>query len=79
MLLIERGRPPYEGKFALPGGFVNENESLDVAVHRELQEETNLTGLTLCQIAAFGDPGRDPRGHTVSVAFHGVIEEVSGV
>eukprot|EP01084_Bolivina_argentea_P145173 254518_1 len=79
VLLIERGRPPYEGKFALPGGFVNENESLDVAVHRELQEETNLTGLTLCQIAAFGDPGRDPRGHTISVAFHGVIEEDGGI
>ncbi len=57
---------------------MNENESLNIAVHRELQEETNLTGLTLCQTAAFGDPGRDPRGHTISVAFHGVIEEVSG-
>ncbi len=56
---------------------MNENESLNVAVHRELQEETNLKGLTLCQTAAFGNPGRDPRGHTITVAFHGVIEEVS--
>ncbi len=58
---------------------MNENEALNMAVHRELQEETNLTGLTLRQTAAFGDPGRDPRGHTISVAFHGVIEEVSRV
>jgi 8-oxo-dGTP diphosphatase len=48
---------------------VNENESLERAAARELQEETGLTGVRLEQIGAFGDPGRDPRGHTITVAF----------
>jgi 8-oxo-dGTP diphosphatase len=69
VLLIERKHDPFAGSWALPGGFVDENEALDAAAHRELLEETGLTGVTLTQVAAFGDPGRDPRGHTVSVAF----------
>jgi len=69
VLLIQRKHAPFEGAWALPGGFVDENEPLEHAAHRELREETGLTGLTLEQVGAFGDPGRDPRGHTVSVAF----------
>jgi 8-oxo-dGTP diphosphatase len=69
VLLIQRKHDPFKGMWALPGGFVDENEALEVAAARELKEETGLTGLTLTQVATFGTPGRDPRGHTVSVAY----------
>ena len=69
MLLIRRGGAPFRGSWALPGGFVEEHESLERAAARELQEETSVSGLRLEQLGAFGDPGRDPRGHTVSVAY----------
>jgi 8-oxo-dGTP diphosphatase len=69
VLLIQRGADPFKGSWALPGGFVNENESLDRAAARELQEETGLSNSRLVQIGAFGDPGRDPRGHTVTIAW----------
>lgn len=70
VLLIRRGKAPFKGSWALPGGFVDLNESLHRAAARELEEETNLTGLVLEQLGAFGEPGRDPRGHTVSVAYY---------
>ena len=69
VLLIRRGHPPFEGKWALPGGFVEEGESPEVGAQRELAEETGVTGVDLRQVGAFGEPGRDPRGWTVSVAF----------
>jgi 8-oxo-dGTP diphosphatase len=69
VLLIERKHEPFLGCWALPGGFVDANEALDAAALRELLEETGLAGVTLKQVGAFGEPGRDPRGHTVSVAF----------
>lgn len=69
VLLIQRKDEPFKGRWALPGGFVNENESLERAAARELAEETGLTGARLEQLGAFGDPGRDPRGHTVTVAY----------
>lgn len=71
VLLIKRGSKPYEGYWSIPGGFVNENEPLESAAARELEEETGLTGIALEQVAAFGDPGRDPRGHTITVVFSG--------
>lgn len=73
VLLIKRGRAPFKGRWAFPGGFVDEDESLESAAARELREETGLRGIKLEQLAAFGDPGRDPRGHTVSVVFYGAV------
>jgi len=73
VLLIRRGHDPFAGHWAFPGGFVNEDEPLDHAVARELQEETGLSGVKLAQLGAFGDPGRDPRGHTISVVYWGRV------
>ncbi|HKA22766.1 MAG TPA: NUDIX hydrolase [Blastocatellia bacterium] len=75
VLLIKRGKEPFKGLWAFPGGFVDENEALEDAAARELREETGLSDIKLEQISAFGDPGRDPRGHTISVAFAAVLNE----
>ena len=75
ILLIERKNEPFVGQWALPGGFVDKNESLENAARRELKEETALDIKNLEQFRSFGDPGRDPRGHTVSVVFWGVCNE----
>jgi len=73
VLLIRRKADPFRGKWALPGGFVDENERLLDAARRELQEETGVTDSDLEQLHTFGDPGRDPRGWTVSVAFVALV------
>lgn len=69
LLLVRRKRAPFRGAWALPGGFVDESEPLERAASRELFEETGVSGARLEQLGAFGDPGRDPRGHTVSIAW----------
>jgi 8-oxo-dGTP diphosphatase len=70
VLLVRRGKEPFEGRWALPGGFVEEGEKLEEAARRELVEETGLEPEgRFTQSGAYGDPGRDPRGWTVSVAF----------
>jgi 8-oxo-dGTP diphosphatase len=73
VLLIERGRPPYAGSWAIPGGFVVAGEHLEDAARRELEEETGLSGIYLEQLYTFGDPGRDPREHVVSVAWFALV------
>ena len=69
VLLIRRKKEPFAGSYALPGGFVEENERLADAARRELVEETGVTVSDLEQLYTVGDPGRDPRGWTVSVAY----------
>jgi 8-oxo-dGTP diphosphatase len=69
VLLIQRRHEPYAGWWALPGGFVDEMEPLADAARRELREETGLEAGELEQLHTFGDPGRDPRGWTVSVVY----------
>ncbi len=73
VLLVLRGRDPFAGTHALPGGFVEYGEDPNDAVGRELAEETGLTGISFCQFGVFGVPGRDPRGHTVSVVYTAVL------
>jgi 8-oxo-dGTP diphosphatase len=74
-LLIRRAAPPHKGKWAIPGGFVNADESLDAAARRELEEETGLSNLYLEQLYTFGEPKRDPRGRVVTVAYFALLPE----
>lgn len=69
ILLIQRDHDPFAGTWALPGGFVDENEDLPDAARRELKEETGVDVDELRQVGAFGKPGRDPRGHVITVAY----------
>lgn len=69
VLLVERAREPFAGAWALPGGFVDYGEDPDTAIAREIQEETGLDGLPLRQFRVFGQPDRDPRGHTVTIVY----------
>lgn len=73
-LLIERGSSPFAGSWALPGGYVEMTETLEEAVHRELEEETGLTGIALEQLHAFGALDRHPTERVVSVAYFAVVK-----
>ncbi|GET25700.1 NUDIX hydrolase [Prolixibacter sp. NT017] len=75
VLLIRRKAYPFEGKWALPGGFVNMDETLAESCQRELEEETALTGVALKQFYTFDAVDRDPRARTISVVFTGQIPE----
>ena len=74
VLLIQRGEEPFKGQWALPGGFVRIDETLESAARRELQEETGVSKLYLEQLYTFGDPGRDPRERVVSVAYYALVK-----
>ena len=69
VLLIRRGRPPFKGKYALPGGFVEIGERVEDACRRELMEETGVKAGRLELVGVYSDPGRDPRGQTCAVVF----------
>jgi 8-oxo-dGTP diphosphatase len=69
LLLIRRKNPPFKGKHALPGGFVDIGETIEQAALRELKEETGIDGKIIRMIGVYSEPKRDPRGHTVSAAF----------
>ena len=70
VLFIQRGLAPFKGQWALPGGFVRVNETLDNAARRELSEETGLKNVFLEQLYTFGEVKRDPRERVVSVAYY---------
>ncbi|MCD6471161.1 NUDIX hydrolase [bacterium] len=75
ILLIQRATKPFKGKWALPGGHVDINESLEKAAKRELQEETNVKKVYLEQLYTFGDPSRDPRGRVISVTYFALLNK----
>jgi len=75
VLLIRRKKAPFAGRWALPGGFVDMDETLEESARRELREETGLTVGNLEQLHTFGNPTRDPRGRVISVAFLGRVSQ----
>jgi len=75
VLLIERKNPPFEGKWALPGGFLEMDETLEEAALRELEEETGITGVELHQFHTFSKVNRDPRHRTITTVFWGHANE----
>ena len=79
LLLILRKHDPFAGKWAFPGGFMDMDETPEEAIVRELEEETNITGVALEQFKTYGALGRDPRGRTISTLFLGFVEHSSDV
>ena len=80
VLLVRRGVAPFEGMWAIPGGFKRPTETLDEAAKRELVEETGVDSASLLtQFGAYGDPGRDPRMNVVTVGYLAVLPDVGGV
>jgi 8-oxo-dGTP diphosphatase len=73
VLLVRRAHPPFEGQWAIPGGFVEANESIDDAARRELEEETGVRDVYLEQLYTFGNPQRDPRGRVITVAYFALV------
>jgi 8-oxo-dGTP diphosphatase len=76
IVLIKRKEEPFQGQYALPGGFVEYGETVEAALRREVLEETGLIVEVNSLVGIYSDPHRDPRGHVVSAAFSAVI--VSG-
>jgi 8-oxo-dGTP diphosphatase len=73
LLLVRRGGEPFKGRWALPGGFVGIEESLEDGARRELEEETGVSGVWLEQLYTFGAPDRDPRERVITVAYYALI------
>lgn len=73
LLLIRRALEPYQGMWALPGGFIEMDEDLETAARRELAEETGISGVYLEQLYTFGKPHRDPRERVITVAYYALI------
>lgn len=73
VLLVKRKHWPYEGRWALPGGFINMDESIEQAARRELEEETGVRDIYLEQLYTFGEPRRDPRTRVISIAYIALV------
>ncbi len=73
VLLIQRQNEPFAKHWALPGGFVEENEPLETAALRELKEETGVQDIFVEQLYTFGDPNRDPRGRVITIAYYALV------
>src|SRR5918999_5680615 len=79
-LLVRRGQEPFQGMWAIPGGFKRPDETLDDAARQELAEETGVdVPSLLTQFGAYGDPGRDPRTNVVTIAYLAVLRDVGGI
>lgn len=76
VVLVQRGNDPFQGRWALPGGFVDIDEDLESAAIRELFEETGLQCEKLTQLGAYGDPDRDPRMRVVTVVFWTLLTDL---
>ncbi len=77
VVLVRRGKEPFKGMFALPGGFVNYEETFEHCAVREVEEETGLRTEVVTLVGVYSDPSRDPRGHVVSAVYH--LRPVGGV
>jgi 8-oxo-dGTP diphosphatase len=73
LLLVQRANPPFQGMWALPGGFLDIHEDLEACALRELTEETGLSGFYLEQLYTFGTPDRDPRERVISVTYYALV------
>jgi len=73
VLLIQRKRDPFKHMWAIPGGFIHMEESLEQAASRHLWDETNIRDIYLKQLAAFGEPNRDPRSRVITVAYYALV------
>lgn len=73
VLLIQRKRDPFQGAWAIPGGFVQMNEGIEAGATRELREETGLDAIPLRQLGTYGAPDRDPRGRVITIAFIALV------
>ena len=76
ILLVKRGREPFKGKWALPGGFVEYGERTEDAIVREVLEETGLRTGVLELFGVYSDPDRDPRGHTITIVY--ILQIIDG-
>ena len=79
VLLIRRGNEPYKDHWALPGGFMDMDETLEQCAIRELKEETNITADCLWEVGAFSKVDRDPRGRTITVAYYGFADKSADI
>ncbi|MCG9134887.1 NUDIX hydrolase [Candidatus Poribacteria bacterium] len=79
VLLIQRKHPPFEGYWALPGGFIEMEESVEASALRELEEETGVTNVPLTEVGVFSNPHRDPRGRVITIAYVAVVKKLLNI